>query len=347
MWRARRKENQNDGLAALDQIAQQVSTLLASGSTGPACESALNELVPAARDHVDRHRSMTATVPNTLWACGESAVAVSALDLAAPLRLRAARFAMFAEATLGQRELVIPAHQMLLASLQAIADLEKSLKPLGELSAERKLQMIDSMTWPYLRSSKELFKGAADLMSMLHRSSEQGLWLLAIALGGMALDLEQFIPPQDLDGRLAAQETRFWVGILLCVVEPVQYDKADDHLRQGLTKIVELDQPGTVVDSSSLAPALNALKFLSFAAGHLSPLTTLEMAFDGLEQIEQFTLEIPDDPLFQAALRTRVQLDGRVSGFGLRLADVLRTLDSSQPTRLKDLVDQAVTDDKD
>lgn len=92
---------------------------------------------------------------------------------------------------------------------------------------------------------------------------------------------------------------------------------------------------------------MNALKFLLFSAGHLSPLATLEMAFDGLEQIEQFTLEIPDDPRFQASLRSRVQLHGQVSDFGPRLAIVLTDLDTNQPTRLQDLVDRADTDDAD
>lgn len=137
---------------------------------------------------------MTATVPNTLWACSDSAVETSALDVAAPLRLRATRFAMFAEATPGQQELVRPSNEMLMGSLQAVVDLKERRKPLEELSAERKLQMIQTMTWPYLRSSKELFKGAADLMSMLYRSTDQGHRLLAIALGGMALDLEPFTP---------------------------------------------------------------------------------------------------------------------------------------------------------
>ena len=290
--RSRRKGSQSDGLATLDQVAQNVSTLLASGSTGAAWESALNELVPAARAHLDRYRSMTATVPNTLWTCSDSAVEISALDVAAPLRLRATRFAMFAEATPGQQELVRPSNEMLEGSLQALLGLKKRVEPLENLLAERKLQMIDTMTWPYLRSSKELFKGAAELMSMLYRAHDQGLRLLAIALGLMALDLEPFIPPHDLDGRLAAQETRFWAGLLLCAVEPVNYEGADDYLRQGITCIIDLDQPGVAVDSRSLAPALNALKLLLLAAGHLSPLATLEMAFDGLEQIKQFTLEM-------------------------------------------------------
>ena len=182
---------------------------------------------------------------------------------------------------------------------------------------------------------------------MLYRSQDQGPRLLAIALGLMALKLEPFIPPDDLDGRLAAQETRFWVGVLMCVVEPVQYEKADDDLRHGITCIIELDRPGGAVDSRSLAPALNALKFLLFAAGHFSPLATLEMAFDGLKQIEQFTLEISDDPRAQAVLRSRVRLHGQVSDFGPRLANVLSDLDTNEPTRPRDLVDRALTDDAD
>jgi hypothetical protein len=64
-----------------------VSELLASGSTDAACESALSKLVPAARDHLDQHRSMTPSVPNTLWACGNAAFSTGLLDLAAPLCL--------------------------------------------------------------------------------------------------------------------------------------------------------------------------------------------------------------------------------------------------------------------
>lgn len=344
MLRGRRQSGQMDGLAALDRIAQDVSSLLASGSTAAACEAALNELVPAAQTHVGQHRSMTATVPNTLCACAESVVA-DQLDVTAPLMLRATRFAMFAEATPGQQDLVVPVGKMLEFSLSVLVALGEQVKPLREIPAERKLQMIEDGSWPYLRWSKELFKGAADLMSMLQRTNGRGLYLLATALGGMALDLEPFIPPHDLDGRLAAQEARFWTGVLLCLVEPVQYETADDHLHQGLTRIIELDRPGVAVGSSSLAPALDALKMLLFAAGHLSPLATLEMAFDGLVELEQFTLEIPDDPLMQAALRSRVRLQGRVSNFGPRLAQVVATIDSNQPTRLTDLVDDAGTDD--
>lgn len=348
MGRARRRTNEKAALAALHRVAQDVSALLASGSTGAACESALSKLVPSARDHLDQHRSMTASVPNTLWACGDAAVSTGVLDLAAPLWLGAARCAIFAEAEAGQRELVRSSHEMRLGSLQAVASLQTQVKPLNELDAERKLQMISTMTWPYLRSSKEMFKGTADLMVMLYRSDDQGLRLLAIALGSMALDLEPFIPPQDLDGRLAAQETRFWLGILMCVTEPVRHEQVDEELRQGVTRIIELDQPGVVVDGGSLARALNVLKFLLFAAGHLSALMTLEMAFDGLDQIEQVTLEMPDDPVVHAALRSRIRLRGPVSsGFGLRLSNVTTALDTNEPTRLQDLVDRAVPDEPD
>jgi hypothetical protein len=52
-----------------------------------------------------------------------------------------------------------------------------------------------------------------------------------MALAGAVLDLEPFIIPGDLDARLAAQEVRLWLGVLLCTVDPVQYETADDHLR--------------------------------------------------------------------------------------------------------------------
>jgi hypothetical protein len=311
-----------------------------------AYESALSKLIPAARDHLDQHRSMTASVPNTLWACGDAAVSGGLLDLAGPLRLGAARCAIVAEGRSGRQELVRSSHEMTLGSLQVVLGLEKQMEPLNALDAERKIQMINTMTWPYLRSSKEMFRCTADLMSMFYRSNDQGLRLLAIALGAGALDLEPFIRPHDLDGRLAAQETRFWLGIVLCVTEPVQYENVDEKVRQGITRIVEMDQPGVVVDGGSLARALNVLKFLLYAAGHLSPLMTLEMAFDGLDQIEQLTLEMPDDPLFHAAMRSRIRLQGPVSsGFGLRLSSVTSTLDTNEPTRFEDLVGRAGDDD--
>lgn len=346
MGRARGQTDERSALADLRGLAHDVDVLLASGSMGAAYESALGKLIPAARDHLDQHRSMTASVPNTLWACGDAAVSAGLLDLAAPLWLGAARCAIFTGVGTGRQELVHSRHEMTLGSLQPVLDLDKQMKPLTELDAERKIQMVNARTWPYLRSSKEMFRGAADLMSMLYRSKDQTLRLLAIALGGGALGLEPFIDPRDLDGRLAAQETRFWLGIVLCVTEPVQYENVDDKVRQGIARIIEMDQPGVIVGGRSLARALNVLKFLLFSAGHLSPLMTLEMAFDGLDQIEQLTLEVPDDPLFLAAMRSRIRLHGPVSsGFGLRLSSVTSTLDTNEPTRLQDLVGRAGDDD--
>ncbi|OAA24577.1 hypothetical protein UG55_102999 [Frankia sp. EI5c] len=345
MGRARRQTDEKSALAALRGGAQEVSELLATGLTGAACESALSGLVPAARDHLDQHRSMTASVPNALWACGEAAFSRGALDLAAPLLLGAARCALFTEGGAGQGELVHSSHRMTLASLQAVLDLAKQRKTLNELPAERKLELINSMNWPYLRSPTEMFKGVADLISMFYRTNDQSFRLMAIALGTGALDLEPFIPPQDLDGRLAAQETRFWLGIVMSASELVPYESVDEQLRQGLSRIAEMDQPGVVLDGGSLARALNALKFLLFTTGNLSPLISLEMAFDGLDGIEQLTLEVPDDPLLQAGLRSRIRLRWPVaSGFGLRLSSVLHTLDTNERTRLQDLIDRTHDD---
>jgi hypothetical protein len=346
MRRSGRKQNRDVDPATLDRTAADISTQLATRDTGTVCERALSELVPMAIDCFARHRSTTASVPDVLWACGDAAVKNDLLDVAIPLRLRATQFATYYDAASGEESSRYPSNQMLQHALLACIELKDRLEPLGETSADRKLQMIADLTWPYLRSSTELYRAVADMMSLLQRLNEQGLRLLAIALGGMALDVESFIPPQAVSGRMAAQEARFGVGILLCQTEPIRYDNADKHLRQGVTRIIELEGQAGAVDATSLTPALNALKALLFVAGHYSPLTTLEMGFEGLEQFDEFTLDIPDDPLMQAALRARVRLQGSVSGFGQRLRLVLDSLDANEPTRPDQIIREALADDE-
>ena len=348
MGRARKRTDEKAALAALDRVAQGVSELLASGLPEEACELALNRLVPAARDHLDQHRSMTASVPNTLWSCGDAAVSAEVLDVTAPLWLGAARCAIFVEGGGSRRELVCSAHEMTIGALRVVLTLAEEMKPLNDLDAETKLQMIGTMSWPYLWSPKETFRGTAELISMFYRLDEQGPRLLAVGLGAGALDLEPFVPPQDLDGRLAAQETRFWLATVMSGTEPIQYARVDEVLRLGIRRIIEMDRPGVAVDGASLARSLNVLKFLLFATGNISPLVTLEMAFDGLDEIEQLKLDLPDHPLFRAAMRSRIPLHGRVgSGFGLRLDGLIKALDTNERTPIEDLVRQAFPDGPD
>jgi hypothetical protein len=343
MRRLGRKQNRDTDLANLDRTAADISAQLAARDTGTACELALNRLVPNAIDCFERYTTTTAAVPEVLWACGDAAVNSDALDLAIPLRLRATQFAIFYDAA--NRQQNYPSNQMLLHAIQACADLKERLKPLVEAPAERRLQMIADSTWPYLGRATDLYRAVADMMSILERPNAQGLRLLAIALGGMALALESFVPPQAISGRIAAQEARFRTGLLLCVTEPVNYENVDSHLRQGIARIIEVEAQVGAVDADSLAPALNALKALLFSAGHFSPLATLEMGFEGLEQFEQFTLDIPDDPVMQAALKARVRLQGSVSGFGQRLALVLDAIHTNQPSRPDQIIREALADD--
>jgi hypothetical protein len=337
------KQNKDTDLATLDRAAADICAQLAARDAGTVGERALSRLVPIAIDCFERHRTTTAAVPDTLWACGDAAVESDLLDLAIPLRLRATQFAIFHDAT--DRRQNYPSNQMLLHAIQACVDLKERLEPLAAAPAERKLHMIAALTWPYLGPATELYRAVADMMSVLQRLDEQGPRLLAIALGGMTLDLESFVPPHDISGRIAAQEARFMTGVLLCNTEPVNYDNADEHLRQGIARLIEVEEQAGAVDATALTRALNTLKALLFSAGHFSPLATLEMGFEGLEQFEQFSLDIPDDPMMRAALKARVRLHGSVSGYGPRLGLVRDAIDANPPSRPDRIVREALADD--
>ncbi|MBX6388446.1 MAG: hypothetical protein IRZ08_05505 [Frankia sp.] len=331
-------------LAVLEDLAVRVSERLASGLRDSACTLALNELVPAARNYVDRHRSMTPTVPNALFSSGGTAFAADELDLATPLLLTAARCAVFVEGR-SSGQLVLPSNEMFIGALNVVLSLSKELKPLTELDAAGKLRLINSARWPYLRSATETFLGTAEMLSMLYGSGEQGFRLIAVALGMGALDLEPFIRPGDREGELAAQETRFWHATVMSATEPVQYDKVDAALREGITRIIEMDGPRATVDGGSLARALNALKFALFATGNFSPLASLEMSFDGLAQFEQLNLELPDHPATRAAMRARLTLNGPVNGFGVRMRAVYETLVTNERVNLQELIERSLPDE--
>ncbi|WP_147257949.1 hypothetical protein [Pseudonocardia hierapolitana] len=335
--KARRQPSRHTELAELDQIAQQVSGRLSSGAPGTALDLARRELVPFALDCLARHDATVAAAPNVLWTCGEAALGGEQLDLTVHFWMRALQLAIVHDAT-EQPATPFPANDMLLRIFEAGKKQSDRLKPLADAPADRKIQMISELTWPYLRFATELHTSAADLMALLQRIDNTGVRLVALALADVTLDSEQFIPPHAVEGRLAAQETRFRLGVLLCEVEPRNYENADLHLRTGLTRLVEMERGSGAVDADRLTRALNALKHLLAGGGHFSPLLTLEMAFDGLQQFDNFTLEIPQDPIFQAGLKTRITLDGMVTGFSQRLGLVLDALDSNTPTRLDQIV---------
>jgi len=332
-------------LAALDRAADDVADQLADGAGAVAGESALRHLVPMACSCRTRHAATTASVPDVLWACGDAAVGDDALELGAALQLRAALFAVVHDSLELPGEPPFPSNQMLLQAIHTTLNLAERLRPVAATPAERRLEMINDLTWPYLRSAVDLFRAVIDVVALLQRG-EEGVRLLAIALAGATLDLEPFVPPQAISGRIAVQEVRFWTGVLLSSTQPVQYENADKHIRQGICRIAELDRQAGAVDATALKPALDALKLSLFAAGHFSTLVTLEMGFDGLARYEQIEIDVPDSPVMQAALRSRTALRGAVSGFGHRLDLVRDAFDENAPTRPDRLVQEAFPDER-
>jgi hypothetical protein len=335
--RARRQSDEGD-LAALDRIAEQVAHHLRTGSRETALELARQQLAPAAVQCVERHTSTTPGATHALWSAGLAAFDDGQTELALQFKARATQLAIFHNAS--GATTMFPAHEMLLETFGTFNQFGKQLKPFADAADSRRLQMISDLTWPYLRFPAEVLIAAADLVSLLGRLDEAPR-LIAVVLGGSAVDLEPFIPPQAVEARLAAQEVRFALGTVLCLLENRRYEKADEHLRTGLVRLVEMERGSGAVHAAGLTRTLNALKLLLCQSGNFTPLISLETAFDGLQELDGFTLETADDPIFQAAMRARIVLDGVVSGYSQRLALVLDTLDDNSPTRLEQIIDGA------
>lgn len=305
----------------LETLAADIRMLLAARETDAAIARALGPLVTKARPQWTRYRAMPAAVPDVLWDLGETTIARGLLEQTATLRLRGTEFGIYFNTVAPPGERTFPARYMFRYAARTIAELRNQLLPAATASPGRR---------PLMRVPDALFRAVADFLPLTADLRDADFQRGIVAMAADAVDLAPFLPSGAVQARLAASEIHFGLNHSLAYLGRYEHHRDDHRFRTGLRAMIALEREFDAVPATWLTPPLNALQAAFFLTGHLTPLTTLRMAFAGLEPLPQFSFDT-DHPVLRAAMRARVELRGPVRGFAQRLEHVLVTLDENEP----------------